>query len=117
MPLGGVLSGLAGGVSGMQGALRSAFLARAGLPRDAFVATGVAIACLIDVSRVGVYSRMFAAHGDGIDRRLLVVAVLCAFAGALVGRRYLERLTMDAVRHVIAVLLLVMAIAIGTGLL
>ena len=117
MPLGGVLSGLAGGVSGMQGALRSAFLARAGLDRDAFVATGVAIACVIDVSRVGVYSRMFAQHGAAIDVRLLSVAVLSAFVGALVGRRYLERLTMDAVRHVIAVLLLVMALAMGTGML
>jgi uncharacterized membrane protein YfcA len=117
MPLGGVLSGLASGVSGMQGALRSAFLARAGLQRDAFVATGVAIACLIDVSRLGVYSRLAAEHRASIDVRLLVVAVLCAFAGALVGRRYLERLTMDAVRHVIAVLLLVMAVAMATGLL
>jgi uncharacterized protein len=117
LPLGGVLSGLAGGISGMQGALRSAFLARVGLPRDAFVASGVAIACLIDVSRLGVYSRMFAAHRDAIDGPLLLVAILCACAGALVGRRYLERLTMGAVRHVIAVLLLVMAVAIGTGVL
>jgi uncharacterized membrane protein YfcA len=117
MPLGGVLSGLAGGVSGMQGALRSAFLARAGLDRDAFVATGVAIACLIDVSRVGVYSRLAVEHRAAIDVRLLVVAVVCAFAGALVGRRYLERLTMDAVRHVVALLLLVMAVAMATGLL
>jgi uncharacterized protein len=117
MPLGGVLSGLAGGVSGMQGALRSAFLARAGLPRDAFVATGVAIACLIDVSRLGVYSRMFAAHQASLDVGLLVVAVICAFVGALVGRRFLEHLTMDAIRHVIAVLLLLFAVAIGVGLL
>jgi len=91
------------------------FLARAGLPRDAFVATGVAIACLIDVSRVGVYSRMIAAHGGAVDRRLLVVAVLCASAGALVGRRYLGRLTMDAGRHVIAVRLRGMAVALGVA--
>ncbi len=116
MPFGGILSGLAGGISGMQGALRSAFLARAGLSRDVFVATGVAIACLIDVSRVGVYASMFARHRAELDVRLLVVAVAAAFAGALLGRRYLERLTMDAVRHVIAVLLLLMAVAMGTGL-
>lgn len=112
MPLGGLLSGLAGGVSGMQGALRSGFLARAGLSRDAFVATGVVIACLIDISRLGVYSRMFAVHQASLDIGLLVVAVLCAFAGALVGRRFLEHLTMDAVRHVIAVLLLLMAVGL-----
>lgn len=117
MPLGGVLSGLAGGVSGMQGALRAAFLARAGLDKATFVATGVAIACLIDVSRLGVYSSMFVAHRAEIDLRLLAVAVAAAFTGALVGRRYLERLTMEAVRHLIATLLLVMAVAMAAGLL
>lgn len=117
MPLGGVLSGLAGGVSGMQGALRSAFLARAGLSKDAFVATGVAIACLIDVSRLGVYASMFSRHRAEIDGRLLTVAVLAAFAGALAGRRYLERLTMDSVRNLIAVLLLGMAVAMAAGVL
>ncbi|BCS31584.1 hypothetical protein TBR22_A07860 [Luteitalea sp. TBR-22] len=116
IPLGGVLSGLAGGVSGMQGALRSAFLARAGLSRDAFIATGVAIACLIDVSRLGVYARGFRAHRQAIDETLLLVAIAAAFAGALVGRRYLERLTMEAVRHVIAVLLLLVAVAMAIGL-
>lgn len=116
IPLGGVLSGLAGGVSGMQGALRSAFLARAGLSRDAFIATGVAIACLIDVSRLAVYARNVRAHGADLDMRLLLVAIAAAFAGALVGRRYLERMTMEAVRHVIAVLLLVVAVAMGIGL-
>ena len=33
-------SGFFGGLSGMQGALRSAFLARAGLSKEAFVASG-----------------------------------------------------------------------------
>ena len=117
MPLGGVLSGLAGGVSGMQGALRSAFLARAGLSRDAFVATGVAVACLIDVSRVGVYASLFAPHRAEVDVPLLATAVTAAFAGSLVGRRYLERLTMEAVRNLVALLLLVMAAAMGAGLL
>jgi uncharacterized membrane protein YfcA len=117
MPLGGVLSGLAGGVSGMQGALRSAFLARAGLDRDAFIATGVAIACLIDLSRLGVYSRLVIAHRTSLDVGLLGVAVCCACAGALLGRRYLETLTMDAVRHLIAVMLLIMALAMGSGML
>jgi uncharacterized membrane protein YfcA len=117
MPLGGLLSGLAGGVAGMQGALRSAFLARAGLSRDAFVATSVVIACLIDISRLGVYSRSYIAHRGALDTRLLAVAVCGAFAGALVGRRFLARLTMEAVRDVIAVLLLSMALAMGVGLL
>ena len=35
---------------------RSAFLARSGLDKQAFVATGAAIACVIDVSRLAVYA-------------------------------------------------------------
>ena len=116
MPLGGILSGLAGGVSGMQGALRSAFLARAGLTKEAFVATGVIIACLIDLSRLGVYASAFGRHRADLDATLLASAVIAAFAGALVGRRFLERLTMDRVRHVVAALLLVMALAMLAGL-
>ncbi|MEO7432862.1 MAG: TSUP family transporter, partial [Dokdonella sp.] len=56
LPVGGLLSGFLGGLAGMQGALRSAFLARAGLSKEAFIGTGVVIACLIDVSRLAVYS-------------------------------------------------------------
>ena len=39
LPLGGALSGFFGGLSGMQGALRSAFLVRASLSKEAFIAT------------------------------------------------------------------------------
>ena len=49
LPLGGALSGFFGGLSGMQGALRSAFLVRANLSKEAFIATGVVVAALIDV--------------------------------------------------------------------
>jgi uncharacterized membrane protein YfcA len=117
MPLGGALSGLAGGISGMQGALRSAFLARAGMDKTTFVATGVAIACLIDISRVGVYASMLTRPGVGLDVPLVATAVVAAFAGAVAGRRYLEHLTMETVRSLIAVLLLVMAVAMAAGLL
>ncbi|MCC6138429.1 MAG: sulfite exporter TauE/SafE family protein, partial [Bdellovibrionaceae bacterium] len=53
---GGILSGFFGGLSGHQGALRSAFLVRVGLTKESFIATGTVIACLIDFARVGVYS-------------------------------------------------------------
>jgi hypothetical protein len=38
LPLGGVVSGFFGGLSGNQGAFRSAFLLGAGLGKDAFIA-------------------------------------------------------------------------------
>lgn len=85
LPLGGALSGFFGSLSGMQGALRSAFLVKAGLSGEAFVATGVVIACLIDISRLGVYAKLVIADSSGFDYPLLLAAVLSAFAGGVSG--------------------------------
>ena len=60
---------------------------------------------------------MCAASGVSLDPPLVATAVVAAFAGALAGRRDLERLAMATVRSLIAVLLLVMAIAMAAGLL
>jgi uncharacterized membrane protein YfcA len=57
LPLGGVLSGFFGGLSGNQGALRAAFLIRANLSPQSYIATGVIIACLIDTSRLFIFSK------------------------------------------------------------
>lgn len=43
LPLGGFLSGFFGGLSGNQGALRSAFLIKAGLTKEAFIGTAVVV--------------------------------------------------------------------------
>src|SRR5690606_27101865 len=55
LPLGGVLSGFFGGLSGHQGALRSAFLLHSRLDPPAFIATNAAIASLVDLARLAVY--------------------------------------------------------------
>ncbi|MBY0377818.1 MAG: sulfite exporter TauE/SafE family protein, partial [Gammaproteobacteria bacterium] len=52
LPVGGALSGFFGGLSGNQGALRSAFLIKAGLSKEAFIATGVVSAIIVDVVRL-----------------------------------------------------------------
>ncbi|MCJ1809243.1 hypothetical protein [Flavobacterium covae] len=49
LSLGGILSVFFGGISDHQGALGSAFLIRAGLTKESFIATGAVIACLIDI--------------------------------------------------------------------
>lgn len=117
LPLGGVLSGFFGGLAGMQGALRSAFLLRAGLSRDAFIGTGVAIAVLIDVSRIGVYSASLAEQAHALDYGLLAAAVLSAFAGAFLGNRYLAKLTMRHVQRIVAAMLLVVGAGLVLGVL
>lgn len=116
LPLGGALSGFFGGLSGMQGALRSAYLVRAGLSKESFIATGVVVAALIDVSRLGVYTRSLTGEHAQIDYVLLSGAVLAAFAGAVVGNRWLKRITMDGVRRIVAAMLLLVAFGLVAGL-
>ena len=117
MPLGGLLSGFFGGLSGMQGALRSAFLARSGLPKEAFVASGVVIGCLIDFSRLGVYSASIADAGAPLDYALLTAAVLSAFAGAALGNRYLQKITVGGVRRIVAAMLFIVVVGLLSGVL
>lgn len=114
-PLGGVLSGFFGGLAGMQGALRSAFLVKAGLTKEAYVATGAAIAFLIDVSRLSVYSGMIVDQGRALDYRLVAAAVLAAFVGSTVGNRYLPKVTMNQVRSLVAILLFAVALGLVSG--
>ena len=125
LPLGGVLSGFFGGLSGHQGALRSAFLAKAGLSTEGFVGSNAVIGFLVDLSRIGVYLALFLAvgraTGDVADPfagwPLVISGALAAFAGVLVGRRYLHKVTMHSVRTLVALLLFGVGLALLTGLL
>ncbi|WP_341712181.1 TSUP family transporter [Erythrobacter sp.] len=119
LPLGGLLSGFFGGLTGQQGALRSMFLLKTGLPPDRFIATGVMIAILVDLSRLVTYAASFA--GTGIDsqgRETLLVAVgtVSAFAGAYGATRYLDKITIGVVRYSVAMLMLVIGLAMSAGL-
>ena len=117
LPVGGVLSGFFGGVSGMQGALRSAFLIRAGLSKDAFIGTGVVIACLIDVARLVEYVPNLMGRWAELDYLTLTVAVLAAFGGAMAGNRYLKKMTLERLQRIVAVMLLLVAIGLVAGVL
>ncbi len=115
LPLGGLISGFFGGLSGHQGALRSAFLMRCNLGKETFIATGVFVACFVDITRLAVYSRH--GFGEGIEANagLLACSVLAAFAGAWLGSRLLNKITLGALHTSVAVAILLMALALGAG--
>ena len=117
MPFGGLLSGFFGGLSGMQGALRSAFLARAGLTKEAFIGTGVVVASLIDFSRLAIYSTSLAQESARFNYSLLAAAMLAAFLGAALGNNYLKKMTMPGIQNIVAVMLFLVALGLVTGLL
>jgi uncharacterized protein len=116
LPLGGVLSGFFGGLSGNQGAFRSAFLIKAGLDKTAFVATGVVSAVIVDSVRLTVYgASYFTAGFEALPREVLglvAAATLAAFLGAFIGTRMLEKVTLRTVQLMVAVCM----IGIGGGL-
>jgi uncharacterized membrane protein YfcA len=118
LPLGGVAMGFFGGLSGHQGALRSAFLIRCGLTKEAFIGTGVACAVIVDVTRILAYGGTFLAFraGGGAWLPLIVAATASALAGAWAGARLLRRVTLGFVRRLVGVLLLLTALGLGTGL-
>ena len=116
LPVGGLLSGFFGGLSGMQGALRSAFLIRAGLSKEAFVATAATIACLVDLSRMSIYATRLSAVADSLNLPLLLAAIIAALTGATLGRLFLHKVKFVAVQQIVAVMMLVIAGCLVSGL-
>jgi uncharacterized membrane protein YfcA len=121
LALGGVLSGFFGGLSGHQGALRAAFLAKAGLGPAVFVGTSVVIAFMVDLARLLVYGTGFltgkmdtVGAGDGFT--LIGAAIAAAFLGVLIGQRLVKKVTMTTIQWVSGTLLFAVAMAIGAGL-
>lgn len=116
LPIGGIISGFFGGISGIQGAVRSAFLIKCGLSKEGFIATGVLIAVLIDVARLSIYSTRiinadFLAHAP-----LMISAITSALIGAYLGKKLLKKVTLNFVQNFVAVALIVIALALGSGL-
>lgn len=116
MMAGGVLSGFLGGLTGMQGAVRSAFLIKAGLGKEAYIATGVAIACIIDVSRIFVYGFSFSPDNIQEHGLFIVSITLAALAGVLLGKRLLKKVSLKTVRNIVGTMLILVAIGLAMGL-
>ncbi len=114
--LGGALSGFFGGISGHQGALRSAFLVKLGLSKEAFIATGVLIACFVDITRIFVYGSHYTLDIIRGHFFLLLAAVLSAFLGATIGNRLLKKITMRGIQYIVSIFLIFIAVILGLGI-
>lgn len=111
LPLGGSLSGFFGGLSGHQGALRSMFLIKSGLSKEAFIATGIATAVLIDISRLSIYGFTFFTKNENLTTinnayQLVVLACVAAFLGSYLGKKFLKKVTIDHVNTIVGVMIL-----------
>lgn len=115
LPLGGVVTGFFGGVSGHQGAFRSAFLLRAGLTKESFIATGVVIAAVIDLSRLTVYWRQILSTSLTDNAAVVSAATASAFLGALLGNWLLKKVTFRLIEKAVSVMLLLISAALAAG--
>ncbi len=117
MTIGGLLSGFFGGLSGHQGALRSAFLIRYPLSKEVFIGTGVAIACLVDVTRIAVYVPDILNGKVPEAYYLIIIAVVAAISGAWVGNQYLKKINILLIKRITACCIVLMGLAVLLGLL
>jgi uncharacterized membrane protein YfcA len=120
LTIGGLLSGFFGGLSGHQGALRAAFLAKVGITTEAFVGTNAVIGLGVDVARLAIYGATFlGARADGLleadVRRLVLTGIGAAFCGVMVSRRLVSKVTMKTVQTIAGVMLFGIAVALGSG--
>ena len=121
LPLGGLLSGFFGGLSGHQGALRSAFLAKSGLSTEGFVGSNAVIGFLVDLTRISVYMALFTAAGGNLADfggwPLVITGSLAAFGGVMTGKRFLRKVTMKSVQTLVGILLFGVGLALLAGVL
>ena len=118
---GGLLSGFFGGLSGNQGAFRSAFLVKAGLSKEAFVGTNAVSVVIVDTVRLFAYGVSFhaaswAALPEGLGA-LVAAATLAAFAGAFLGARLLKKATLKFVQVTVAAMMVVVGAGLAAGML
>lgn len=112
----GLLSGFFGGLSGNQGAFRSAFLVKASLDKNQFVACNAAIASMVDVSRLIIYGIHFSLLMAHVDISILALASFSAFAGALTGTLFLKKMTIDSIQKIVVSGLYILGLLLISGL-
>ena len=102
--LGGFISGLFGGLAGLQGAFRSYFLVKSTEDKSAFLGTSAAVALMVDVIRVLIYSNLMTWTGGMSIYGFTVV--LAALSGVFMGKQLLPKIQMESIHQLVAYLLI-----------
>jgi uncharacterized membrane protein YfcA len=116
LPLGALFSGFFGGLSGHQGAFRSVVLRRSGLSKESFIATGVAIACVIDMVRIPFYWPRADVLNNVNWLYHFLAALIGALIGAFVGNRWLKKTSLSLIHWVLGSTLSVFGILYAFGI-
>lgn len=115
--LGGAISGFFGGLSGHQGALRTAFLIKYKLDKEVFIATGIMVALVVDVVRLSVYSSKYQISALDGSWDYIVIALAAALVGAISGKLLLKKIKMKFLTNFISVFMILFGLALSLGVL
>ena len=115
--LGGVISGFFGGISGHQGALRTAFLIKYKLEKEVFIATGIVIALVVDVVRMSVYFTDYNFDSLGNGWVMVLVSLSAALLGAIVGRFFLKKINLKFLTSFISIVMIIFGLTLALGVL
>lgn len=116
IPIGGFLSGFFGGLTGNQGALRSAFLIKMNLDKKVFISTTVLISTMVDFTRIGVYSSSLLAIDFSEYFTLGIFSILSAILGSIIGNIVLKKITIELIRTLVAFLIICLATFLLIGI-
>lgn len=120
LSLGGFISGFMGGLTGIQGALRSAFLIKTGLSKEAFIGTGTVSAVIVDIARLIVYGFAFyTMQFEAISNNLyglVAAAAAAAFIGSFIGVRLVKKVTFRVIQLIVGSMIILAGIGIILGL-
>jgi uncharacterized membrane protein YfcA len=114
--LGGVFSGFFGGLSGQQGAIRSAFLMNHFEDKQVFIGTRAALAFIVDTVRIFTYAasfHLFLQHEIYVP---MALALIGGMSGALIGNKFLQKTSIEWIRKTVMVFLFVMGTLMIAGL-
>lgn len=115
LPVGGAISGFFGGLSGHQGALRSAFLIKCGLSKHGFLGSGVVIACLVDFARISVYGAALPSISNK-DYLLLLAVTASVFGGTWMGNQLAQTVTIRTIQVIVSTMVFGIAVGLGCGI-
>ena len=89
------------------------FLNSIQLTKEAYIATGVAIACFTDVARLGVYYKTMTLANT--DTKLILFATVAAITGAFIGKKLLSKTTDAFINKFVQVFLILMGTLLCLG--
>ena len=74
------------------------------------------ITYLVDFTRLSVYASRFTTSNLHENLTLLISATLAAIAGAFIGKKILNKVTLTIIQKLVAIMLIIISLALGIGI-